>query len=175
MAKMIMAAFADQAQADRALFELEHFGYQPQEISIISKSNKYEAEGYSTDHYVAKSAGAGATTGGVIGGLAGATAGGLLGALTGLGLPKETAQSYEKMVNEGGVVLGLSGREDGLAEAHQILERNGADGIQTVDMAQTEMADATDHETTEQYGARTQPAFGERIDRHDASQDMLDE
>jgi hypothetical protein len=90
MAKMLMAAFATPDAADRALYELERFGYSPQEISVISRHNSYQstratADPAATGSDVPGSAAAGATTGGILGGLAGLLAGvGVLPALAGL-------------------------------------------------------------------------------------------
>jgi uncharacterized membrane protein len=85
MSKMMMAAFDNQADADRALMDLEGHGYKPDDISVISQDNKYEGDGYTTGNDVAKGATSGAATGGVIGGLAGLLAGtGVFPALAGL-------------------------------------------------------------------------------------------
>jgi uncharacterized membrane protein len=85
MAKMLMAAFSSQAEADRALRELERHGYGNEDISVISKHDHYESEGYSTGGEIAKGATSGAATGGVVGGLAGLLAGvGVFPALAGL-------------------------------------------------------------------------------------------
>lgn len=83
--KMLMAAFDNPTHADLALDELEACGYTPEQISVISKDNKYQREGYSTGENVAKAAGTGAVTGGALGGLAGLLAGaGIIPALAGL-------------------------------------------------------------------------------------------
>ncbi|MDF2460971.1 MAG: YsnF/AvaK protein [Candidatus Saccharibacteria bacterium] len=85
MAKMLMAAFSSDAEADRALRELERHGYSNDDISVISKHDRYEDEGYSTGSDIAKGATGGAATGGVVGGLAGLLAGvGVFPALAGL-------------------------------------------------------------------------------------------
>jgi uncharacterized membrane protein len=85
MAKMLLASFPNQQEADRALHELEQQGYTRENISIISKDNKYEQAGYDTGSDVAKGAGSGAATCGVIGGLAGLLAGvGVFPAIAGL-------------------------------------------------------------------------------------------
>lgn len=87
MANTLLAAFREPRQADAALDELEDNGYTPEQISVISKNNKYEDEGYNTEtgKDVAAGAGTGAATGGVIGGLAGLLTGvGVTPALAGL-------------------------------------------------------------------------------------------
>lgn len=218
MAKMLMAAFTEPAQADHALMELERFGYTPQEISVISKTNRYEAAG-SRDAAVGgatvgESTLAGATTGAALGGLAGllagvgvipalaglfiggpvaaalglagaaattlsgavtgAAAGGLIGALTGLGVPRDTAESYDRTVEAGGVVIGLTSREQTAHEARTILERNGAqnliefDARPQPDTATTNVegpvtaANDTTADGNNYAPRRHEPAFGER-------------
>jgi hypothetical protein len=202
MAQMLMGAFESTEHADRALNELEECGYMPEEISVISSTNKYEREGYDAGGNVAKSAGAGAATGGIIGGLAGlmagvgvmpalaglfiggpiaaalglvgaaattasgavtgAAAGGLIGALTGMGLSKETAASYDRIVTNGGVVIGLSGHNEITAESRAILEKHGARDINVIDMRETS-EDTTQTEATDfAAGRQAQPSFGER-------------
>jgi hypothetical protein len=201
MAKMLLAAFANQSEADRALRELEQQGYTRDNISIISKDNKYEDSGYSGGSEIAKGAGSGAATGGVIGGLAGllagtgvfpalaglfiggpiaaalglagaaaatasgaitgAAAGGLIGALTNLGLSKETATDYDETVKSGGVVLGVSGHDQGLSEARSTLEQCGANHFDTVETRDDKESEVR----TEQTGhapLRPEPTFGER-------------
>jgi hypothetical protein len=210
MGTMLMGAFKEPAQADKALRELETHGYSPEQISAISSSDKYEDRRYDTSGSVGKSAGSGAVTGGVIGGLAGllagvgvvpaiaglfiggpivaalglagaaaatatgavtgAAAGGLIGALMGLGVSKETATTYEDIVKEGGVLIGLTGREDITGEAKAILERCGAQDVNIIDMKDAGLeatgADASDMrdsraEAMRPANTRPQPAFGE--------------
>ncbi|HET9533455.1 MAG TPA: hypothetical protein VFQ92_24090 [Blastocatellia bacterium] len=43
---------------------------------------------------------------------AGAATGGLVGALVGAGIPEERAKVYERGINEGGIVMGVSPRSD---------------------------------------------------------------
>lgn len=225
MSKMLIGAFADQTNADRALRELEGNGYTPKDISVISSSDKYKDEGYETGTDVGKSALGGATTGGVIGGLAGllagvgvmpaiaglfiggpiaaalglagaaaatasgavtgAAAGGLIGALMGLGISKETATSYDSIVKDGGVVLGLTGRDEMTEEAQEIMERNGAQDVSMVEMHQegssadeAEMDRSHDHATDDSAMERNrsgaqQPAFGEQRDPREAAADRI--
>ena len=85
MSKMLMAAFDTQAEADSCLNELERHGYKRDDISVISKHNKYEGAGYGAGTDVAGGAASGAAAGGMIGGLAGLLAGtGVFPALAGL-------------------------------------------------------------------------------------------
>jgi hypothetical protein len=53
----------------------------------------------------------------LVGAGAGAVTGGLLGALVGWGIPEADAKAYEKVVKEGGVVLGVVPRSDDDARA----------------------------------------------------------
>lgn len=55
------------------------------------------------------------------GGGAGAATGGLIGALVGYGIPEERARLYEKGINEGGIVMGVTPRN---AEDADYLENN---------------------------------------------------
>ena len=219
MAKMMLAAFDDQTKADRAISKLEDRGYMPEQISVISNNQKYQSEGHTDTEDAMGSAGRGAATGGVIGGLAGllagvgvvpalaglfiggpivgalglagiaattaagavtgAAAGGLIGALTKAGVSKDTATSYDKMVREGGVVLGLTGNDEMTDEARDILDDNGAQDISFVDMHEESSAamgvdSAREDTTTDNHGmrdtetkrefpaGRPQPSFGER-------------
>jgi hypothetical protein len=87
------------------------------------------------------------------GALTGAAAGSLVGALTGLGLSKQAATSYDETVRHGGVIIGLSGRDDLTAEARSVLERCGAEDISVVTM---------ETKTQTRPATRMEPAFGER-------------
>jgi len=81
MTRTIIAAFGTQAEAESAVNELEAQGFNPKDISVISKAGTTSGTGEN----VAEGAVSGATTGGVIGGLAGLLAGaGVLPALAGL-------------------------------------------------------------------------------------------
>lgn len=66
------------------------------------------------------------------GAITGALAGGLIGALVKLGVPEATAEAYNEIVEEGGVVIGVPlGSDDG-ANPRDILERHGAESIEEV-------------------------------------------
>jgi hypothetical protein len=66
------------------------------------------------------------------GAITGALAGGLVGALMSLGIPKETAEMYEKRIGEGGILLAVSANSRVDADAREILEEHGAEDITTV-------------------------------------------
>src|SRR5258708_3746579 len=113
MTRIIMAAFATEDEADRALSEMEEAGFESGDISVITKSQEYVdsnkhrfgrkspttrgvAEGAATGAVIGAIAGLliGGPLGGFLGLVAGAAitggvAGGLVGALTDAGLPKE--------------------------------------------------------------------------------------
>ncbi len=196
MAQLVMGAFAQPGAANQAIYELEHFGYQPQDISVISKTDKYESQGYGSGDEIARGAASGATTGAAIGGLAGlfagigvfpaltglfvagpigaalgltgavattvagaatgAMAGGLIGALMNLGLNQETAEIYNRTVEAGGIVVGVSasGLDDN--RAREILDKHGANEITTINLKQPLGSDSRTRERLNQ-----QPVFGE--------------
>lgn len=76
--------------------------------------------------------GAAATT--VSGAVTGAVAGGLVGALTSLGVPRERAIEYERKIKEGAVLLAVPVSSDQEQEAKDILDKHGAEDIQTIDL-----------------------------------------
>ena len=194
MAKMLMGAFRDRDQADQAIYELEHFGYRPKDMSVITCDKEYVSR-EDTGAGVAASTATSATTGGLIGGLAGllagvglvpvlsglfvggpialalgltgaaaamvsgaltgAAAGGLIGALTALGLPKETAESYDRTVQAGGIVVGLTQRDNITDEARKIMQKHGAHDVTLIDLRE----EAEDMRVERQF--RQQPVFGE--------------
>ncbi|MBW3537925.1 hypothetical protein KY386_00355 [Candidatus Parcubacteria bacterium] len=196
--KMLMAAFSTPEAADQAIYELEHFGYAPREISVISKHRQYKTRGHAGQEF-AKGAGAGAVTGGAVGGLAGllagigvvpalaglfiggpvaaalglagaaattasgamtgAAAGGLIGALTGLGLSQKTAEAYDETVRQGGVVIGLNQRAEGVDDIRAILEKHGAHNVHGIEMRDV----AHDHEPADERIRRREPVFGEEM------------
>lgn len=75
-------------------------------------------------------AGAAATTatGAVIGG----AAGGIIGLLSNLGLSNEDSRFYESRIRDGGIVLAVPVNSNTVEDAQDILIRNGADHIRTV-------------------------------------------
>ncbi len=206
MAMLVMGAYNDPESADQAIYELEHFGYTLQDISVITRRDRYEDSGYGRAESLAKGAGAGATTGAAIGGLAGliagvgvmpvlagffiagpvgsaigltgaaaatisgaatgALAGGLIGGLIRLGLSRDTAQSYDKIVNEGGIVLGVM--ENSLNnQAQEILAKYGAVEVSVLELGDTisTRAEASKEALDDAYIARRQePVFGETRD-----------
>ncbi len=62
----------------------------------------------------------------VSGAVTGAAAGGLIGALTGLGVSSEDAKTYEDLVKQGGVLLGVTVPDDKVEETQAIFEHSGA-------------------------------------------------
>lgn len=63
------------------------------------------------------------------GAITGAAAGGIIGALTGLGMPAETAQVYEKRISEGGVALSVDTEDADTPKVQEILNTNGAEEV----------------------------------------------
>lgn len=83
MDKMILAAFADRDHADAAVGDLSEAGFEPSDISVITKEDKSGAKDMADN--TAEGAASGATTGAALGGLAGLLAGaGVFPALAGL-------------------------------------------------------------------------------------------
>lgn len=83
MDRMLFAAFTSPESADRALAELSSHGYNPKDISVISRDSRASEVG-SIAGNTAAGAVEGATAGGVVGALAGMLAGaGVFPALAG--------------------------------------------------------------------------------------------
>lgn len=81
MERITMAVFNDPDLAEQAIYELEHFGYQPVEIIVEKSGDSYESRG----QVVAKSALAGLMAGFAVGAVAGVLGGlGFAPALTNL-------------------------------------------------------------------------------------------
>jgi hypothetical protein len=73
---------------------------------------------------------AGPIVAGLAGGGAGAVAGGLVGGLIGLGIPESNAAAYEKVLKEGGVVIGVTPSDSkGRDEIEERFKALGADNI----------------------------------------------
>ena len=68
----------------------------------------------------------------VVGGVGAAVAGGLVGALVGLGIPKEQALMYETQIKAGKFVVIVSGTDEEIDRAQQILQNAGHEVNQTV-------------------------------------------
>lgn len=88
MEKMLFGAFVSRADADAAIADLEEYGLDSGDISVIAREEDFKAERRETPPAAsdaAAGAGSGAVTGGVIGGIAGLLAGaGVIPALAGL-------------------------------------------------------------------------------------------
>jgi hypothetical protein len=172
MAHMVMAAFTSQAHADEAVRELETSGYDPKNISLITKERTGTADDGPAAEAV-EGATSGAVTGTAVGGLAGllagagvipalaglliggpvaaflgatgviattisgavtgAVAGGLIGALVKLGLPEETATSYNDIVEDGGMVVGVPVEGDRQQEVMDIMDAHSAQDVTIVE------------------------------------------
>jgi len=69
---MVIGIFEDRGQAEDALNALQDFGYQPRDISIVTREERVMADkGGNAASDIAEGTVSGATTGGVIGGIAG--------------------------------------------------------------------------------------------------------
>lgn len=76
----------------------------------------------------------------VSGAVTGAAAGGLVGALTGLGVSQEQAETYEKVVEEGGVLLGVPASFEQIDDARAILERNGGTNVDEFELKESKLS-----------------------------------
>jgi hypothetical protein len=68
----------------------------------------------------------------IVGGVGAAVAGGLVGALVGLGIPKEQALKYETEIKAGKFMVIVSGTDEEIDRARQILQNSGHEVNQTV-------------------------------------------
>ncbi len=168
----VVGVFHDRSQAERAIDALKRVGFSDDQIGLAVRDatgridgGVAEAEdaGDRTAAGAVTGAGIGAVLGalatgiipgvgpiiaggllaGVLGGAAaGAVAGGLVGGLTGLGVPEEEAQYYNREFEAGRTIVTVRapGRYD---EAWQILNQNGAYDGETRDTARAPMADQT--------------------------------
>ncbi len=74
----------------------------------------------------------GATATTVSGAVTGGLAGGLIGALMGLGVPKETAEVYERQIREGAILLAVPNNQGDPREIREALTTNGATQVNSV-------------------------------------------
>lgn len=74
--------------------------------------------------------GAAATT--LTGAATGAVGGGLVGGLIGLGLPQEDAHTYERIIKDNGVIVGVDAQDGDEKNVAMILSDNGAEDVRTV-------------------------------------------
>jgi len=65
----------------------------------------------------------------VVGGAVGALAGGLVGALVGLGVPRQTAEHYDMVVQNGGVVLGIEDSDVPQERLMAVMNQHGAQEV----------------------------------------------
>lgn len=152
MARSIAGLFEDQAQAARAIEDLQAAGIPADRIGLVTQDRQ---EAQELDKQYGTHSAEAAIGGGLIGGAAGAllagtgalvipgigpfisggilatalvggAAGWLVGGLAGLGIPREEAVYYEDRVQQGATLLTIDpqGRD---AEVRQILTRNGAE------------------------------------------------
>lgn len=75
---------------------------------------------------------AGWIEGSILGGVGAAVAGGLGGALVGLGIPKEKALKYETEIKAGKFVVIVSGTDEEIERAQQILQNAGDEAKESV-------------------------------------------
>jgi len=71
----------------------------------------------------------------VAGGAVGAVAGGLVGALVSLGIPEETAERQQAIVQTGGVLIGVEDNKVSEEEVRKCFEQHGAEQIVVIEHA----------------------------------------
>ncbi|HEY8815854.1 MAG TPA: hypothetical protein VIP57_12220 [Candidatus Dormibacteraeota bacterium] len=150
----IVGVFTDRAAAESAVVALEGAGFTHEHIGFASHGDPATKEGGDHAAGALKGAASGSLTGGAVGGLlgalaavlipgigpviaggllagivagavAGGTIGGVGGALTGLGVPKEDAEYYDKEFR-GGRTLVTVDAGDRRMEAEKIMREHGA-------------------------------------------------
>lgn len=159
---MIIGAFEDREHAGMAVDDLESAGFMADRVSVIAKEHGRVEEkranieggtaaGGAIGGLVGLLAGAGVIpalagllVGGPIGALlgltgaaamaaTGAVTGGFIGALVGAGIPRESAEEYNRIVDDGGIIIGASvNNEEEATEARRIFESHGADRIDPI-------------------------------------------
>src|SRR4030095_14268 len=140
--KMVTGLFRDRESAERAYGSVTTRGYSNDDVNLLMSDKTRDkhfstTEGKETElgNKALEGAGTGAAIGGTVGatpaalpargvpragpiaaGLAGAGAGGatggIIGALVGAGIPEERVKHYEKGLEEGGIVMGVTPRSD---------------------------------------------------------------
>jgi len=163
MAKLVLGAFSNRDDADKAIRELEAAGVPKNDFSLIAQDTKMASAPVRTAEDIAATGGAvgglaglalGAiTTAGMLvagpaallaglgwialttvaGGAAGAAAGGIVGALVGLGVPESTAKQQESIINSGGILLGVEDNEVSESEIRDCFEDHDAEHITVVE------------------------------------------
>ncbi len=146
----VVAVYAKLSEARSALEALEHAGYSPENVSLVTSSVERQIENTEALEYGDKSAergAAGAGVGALIGGLlgspllmvpgigpllmagpiaAGGVVGGLTGAMTGWGVKPDNLAEYDELVRQGDVIIVVEGPPDRVAQAHELLNETSA-------------------------------------------------
>lgn len=151
MKRLLLGTFVKHEEADAALVHLEQEGFESEAVSVITKQNI-------AGQYTEKKGVKGTVTGGLLGGLAGlliaatpvvlpgavliagpltiltgaamgAITGGILGALVDMGVPEESARTYERNIQRGGVLLAVPVDEDDKDKAKQIMKEHNAEEL----------------------------------------------
>ncbi len=150
-----VGVFQERSQAECALRELQREGFLENQMGLIMRHepSRLEDTTKSEEPHAGQGAAAGLVAGGFLGGVlavatglipgvgpvlaagllttalvgvtAGAAAGGLVGALIGLGIPEEEIPSYQRVFEEGHILVTVQAHE-AYDKAVAILERCGA-------------------------------------------------
>lgn len=151
MKRLLLGTFPKHEEANAALTHLEQEGFESDAVSVITKQTIAGA-------YTKEKSHEGAVTGGLLGGMAGlliaatpvvlpgailiagpltiltgaalgAITGGIIGALVDIGVPKESAQAYEKSIQRGGVLLAVPVDEESKDTAKKIMKEFNAEEL----------------------------------------------
>ncbi|HVW66746.1 MAG TPA: general stress protein [Candidatus Peribacteraceae bacterium] len=154
MDKTLLAAFSDPMDASAAIDDLQAHDFDAKDISVMAHEQNMPASAEGTN---TSSPGRGTASGAIVGGLAGllatavtgpvglvfagpffamitgGIAGGVIGWFVDLGTSRETAESYQTVVTNGGVVIAVPTESDAEEkEARKIFDDHRADHVTTV-------------------------------------------
>ncbi len=160
MTKLLLGVFPQQEEADETIMDLADAGFVTDEISVIAKEDtmqRYRSREVSGETIV---------TGGILGGLAGlfiattpiilpgfgilvagplaaitglalgAVAGGVLGALIDMGVSESQARRYERRIQEGAILIGVTVDETNEKTALKVMEQHNAEELTLIPLAE---------------------------------------
>ncbi len=161
MTHQVLAVFKNQQDAAMAADRLLAAGVTEPQISVLADDNISPRIGIAAKSAGPEGVATGATIGGALGAIAagaaavgtlalpgigilagplvaaiagagaGGVAGGAVGGLIGLGIPKHEAESYQKAIREGGILLGVEVGDHEQGPVKDILKDAGGEGVTT--------------------------------------------
>ncbi len=159
METTVVGIMQETSQAEEAVREMREQGFEENEISIVARDEREEAQEGSEISFEDQNLSDGTATGGAIGGVAGLlmgagallipgvgpiiAAGPLAGALTGVvtggiagglidfGIPEERGKEYEERVKKGDILVAIKTDEERVDPAASILRRHGAEEVES--------------------------------------------